>query len=86
MPPKNPQMMNPLEFFLSGLQGVLTGQQKDTSMYKKKKNESKTNTPTLDYFTTDIVAEARKGGMDPVIGRKKEIERVISILSRKTKY
>jgi ATP-dependent Clp protease ATP-binding subunit ClpC len=90
--PKNPQMMNPIEFFLTGLQGVLTGQQKDpyekagyANAKKKDEKEKKTDTPALDYFSTDLVAEAREGKMDPVIGRAVEIERVISILSRKTK-
>ncbi len=85
MPPKNPQMMNPLEFFLTGLQGVLSGQQKETTDYKKQKGDKKSSTPALDYFTSDLVEEARKGQLDPIIGRKKEIERTISILSRKTK-
>lgn len=87
--PKNPQMMNPIEFFLTGLQGVLTGQPKDSYKdaykHKKKGDERKTDTPALDYFSTDLVAEARAGKIDPIIGRKNEIERVISILSRKTK-
>lgn len=86
--PKNPQMMNPIEFFLTGLQGVLSGQPKDTFMNnnKKKKNVGKkSGTPALDYFTSDLVEEARKGAIDPIIGRSKEIERLISILSRKTK-
>lgn len=86
---KNQQMMNPIEFFLSGLQGVLTGQPKeqykDAYKHKKDKDERKTATPALDYFTTDMVEEARKGAIDPVIGRENEINRVISILSRKTK-
>ncbi|MCK9186019.1 ATP-dependent Clp protease ATP-binding subunit [Candidatus Gracilibacteria bacterium] len=91
MPPKNGNAMNPIEFFLAGLQGMMNGQMKDeTPNYKKKKtvaaqNGKKTNTPALDYFTTDLVDEAKKGKLDPIVGRKKEIERVISILSRKTK-
>lgn len=87
--PKNSQMMNPIEFFLTGLQGVL-GQQKDgykENYAKKKKGEKEKGsaTPALDYFTHDLVAEAKEGKMSPVIGRAKEIERLISILSRKTK-
>ncbi|MCL2679482.1 MAG: ATP-dependent Clp protease ATP-binding subunit [Dehalococcoidia bacterium] len=42
-------------------------------------------TPTLDQVTRDLTAEARSGKLDPVIGRNKEIERVIQILSRRTK-
>ncbi len=42
-------------------------------------------TPTLDQFGRDLTAMAREGKLDPVIGRGKEIERVIQILSRRTK-
>lgn len=42
-------------------------------------------TPTLDKLATDLTAEARDGKLDPVIGRDKEIKRVIQILSRRTK-
>ncbi len=44
-----------------------------------------TRTPALDKFSRDLTRLARKGKLDPVIGREKEIERVIHILSRKTK-
>ncbi len=43
------------------------------------------NTPALDFFSTDITALAHKEELDPVIGRKIEIERVMHILNRKTK-
>ncbi len=43
------------------------------------------NTKTLDQFSKDLTAIARDQGLDPVIGRDKEIERVIQILSRRTK-
>jgi ATP-dependent Clp protease ATP-binding subunit ClpC len=39
----------------------------------------------LEYFTTDLTKKAGQGLVDPVIGRKKEIERLISILGRRTK-
>ncbi|MBI2917188.1 MAG: ATP-dependent Clp protease ATP-binding subunit [Chloroflexi bacterium] len=42
-------------------------------------------TPTLDQLGTDLTAAARANKLDPVIGRQKEIERVIQILSRRTK-
>jgi ATP-dependent Clp protease ATP-binding subunit ClpC len=42
-------------------------------------------TPTLDQLSADLTAMARAGKLDPVIGRHKEIERVIQILSRRTK-
>ncbi len=87
--PKNPQMMNPIEFFLTGLQGVLTGQPKDAykdaHKHKKRTDKQGVSTPALDYFSVDLVEEVREGKIGPVIGREREIERVISILSRKTK-
>jgi ATP-dependent Clp protease ATP-binding subunit ClpC len=46
---------------------------------------SQTRTPTVDQLGMDLTAAARAGKLDPVIGRHKEIERVIQILSRRTK-
>ncbi len=43
------------------------------------------NTPTLDQFGRDLTQLAREDKLDPVIGRSKEIERVIQVLSRRTK-
>ncbi|MBD2866238.1 MULTISPECIES: ATP-dependent protease ATP-binding subunit ClpC [Paenibacillus] len=43
------------------------------------------NTPTLDGLARDLTAYAKEGNLDPVIGRSKEIERVIQVLSRRTK-
>jgi len=46
---------------------------------------SATRTPTVDQLGIDLTAAARANKLDPVIGREKEIERVIQILSRRTK-
>ncbi len=43
------------------------------------------NTPTLDGLARDLTQVAREGSLDPVIGRSKEITRVIEVLSRRTK-
>ncbi|MDE5415730.1 ATP-dependent protease ATP-binding subunit ClpC [Alkalihalobacterium chitinilyticum] len=43
------------------------------------------NTPTLDSLARDLTAIAKEEALDPVIGRSKEIERVIQVLSRRTK-
>ena len=51
----------------------------------RKGRGGKSKTPTLDEFGKDLTAEAKAGKIDPVIGREKEIERVIQILSRRTK-
>jgi len=46
---------------------------------------SNVNTPTLDSLARDLTASAKDGKVDPVIGRDQEIERIIQILSRRTK-
>ncbi len=60
-----------------------------TAVLKKigKEGEIKTtsSTPTLDKFSRDLTDEAKRGKLDPVIGREDEIETVIEILSRRTK-
>ncbi|MCS1352484.1 ATP-dependent Clp protease ATP-binding subunit [Mechercharimyces sp. CAU 1602] len=43
------------------------------------------NTPTLDSLARDLTVVAKEGNLDPVIGRSKEIERVVQVLSRRTK-
>ncbi len=50
---------------------------------RKEKEEGKT--PLVDQLATDLTALAEEGKLDPVIGRSKEIERVIQILARRTK-
>ena len=56
----------------------------DTPILTKKKT-SKSDTPVLDNFCTDLTAKALKGELDPVVGREKEMERVAQILSRRKK-
>ena len=48
-------------------------------------NEQNENENVLEKYGRDIVALAREGKIDPVIGRDEEIRRIIKILSRKTK-
>jgi ATP-dependent Clp protease ATP-binding subunit ClpC len=48
-------------------------------------NKGKSKTPALDSFGRDLTDLARQGKLDPVIGRQNEIERVIQVLSRRTK-
>ena len=52
---------------------------------KKPQTPTKKPTPTLDEFGRDLTAFARDNKLDPVIGREKEIQRVIQILARRTK-
>ena len=49
------------------------------------KGEKKSKTPALDHFCRDLTALAAEGQLDPTIGRAKEIERVMEILSRRKK-
>ena len=58
-------------------------QQKPSGTRSKKSGKSKT--PALDSFGRDLTAQAQGKELDPVIGREKEIERVIQVLSRRTK-
>ncbi len=67
------EVMELLGSALPGGQGLPGGQQ------------SKSKTPALDAFGRDLTALAKENKLDPVIGRSQEIERVIQILSRRTK-
>ena len=51
----------------------------------KRQRGQKSNTPSLDKYGQDLTSKAQRNEIDPVIGREKEIERVIQILSRRTK-
>ena len=53
------------------------------SSFKKKRKKSKT--PALDHFGRDLTELARRGKLDPIIGRTEEIERVTQVLSRRKK-
>jgi ATP-dependent Clp protease ATP-binding subunit ClpC len=48
-------------------------------------SQGRTKTPTLDEFGSNLTQMAAEGKLDPVVGRQKEIERVIQILGRRTK-
>ena len=52
---------------------------------RSKDKDSDSNSPLVDQLATDLTALAETGKLDPVIGRQKEIERVIQILARRTK-
>lgn len=52
---------------------------------KQSKAANQTSTPTIDEYGDDMTKKASKNRLDPVIGREKEVERIIQILSRRTK-
>ena len=69
-----------------GTVGVSSGQQQPGQQSgQQQQRGEKSKTPILDEFARDLTQLARDKKLDPVIGRAKEIERVIQILSRKTK-
>ncbi|NLE24007.1 MAG: ATP-dependent Clp protease ATP-binding subunit [Clostridiaceae bacterium] len=68
-------------------ENILSMLSEDTPMAasQSKPQATDVDTPTLDQFGRDLTSMVREGKIDPVIGRDKEIERVIQILSRRTK-
>ncbi len=67
---------------------LLTARQLTVSFLRKsspRERDRKSNTPALDEFGRDLTHLAQEGSLDPVIGRQDEIERVLQILSRRTK-
>ena len=65
--------------------GVDIGAAKSEYASGKNKGKAKSSTPTLDQYSRDLTDYAREGKLDPVIGREAEIQRVVQILSRRTK-
>ncbi len=55
------------------------------SVKKQKVSKSKSDTPTLDKYGRDLTALARKGELDPLVGRTEEVKRILQILSRRKK-
>lgn len=53
--------------------------------HNKPQDKKDSKTPALDFFGQDLTQSARAGKVDPIIGRDTEIERLISVLNRKTK-
>ncbi len=56
-----------------------------STAFNPKARKTRSKTPTLDAYSRDLTKDAGEGRLDPVIGREKEIERVVQILSRRTK-
>ncbi len=61
------------------------GGESQSQQGKSPKAKENAQTPTLEQYGRDLTAIAKDGKIDPVIGRQKEIDRVIQILSRRTK-
>lgn len=82
---KNTAHFPDLSNFLSGmssLPGMPIQMPKGTDQQMKRQ---KSRTPALDYFCVDFTERAREKKFDPVVGRDREVQRVMSILTRKSK-
>lgn len=82
----NTMGVNPQKLFVD----ILAAMGEDPAQYREeiqrgRGDQSRSLTPTLDQYSRDLTAMARAGLLDPVIGRKKETERVIQILCRRGK-
>ena len=65
--------------------GVSSISAKQMALNHHRGRHNQGTTPTLDKMGVDLNAKARRGGIDPVIGRHKELKEVIQVLSRRTK-
>ena len=77
-----PKIYNEIVGVVSELENA-TGIKSNNSKNTQKSNNN--STPTLNQFGEDLTQKAKNGKLDPVIGREKEIQRMIQILSRRTK-
>jgi len=75
-------LVSELEQFLNKQQFDGGGLESGTGQSRRTKKQKKT---ALDFFGTDLTAQARQGKLDPVVGRENQIRRVITILNRRTK-
>ena len=79
--------VNPQKLYNELVKVLKEGDDGETRSSKNgyKSKNSYNSTQTLNQFGTDLTKQAQDGKLDPVIGRKNEIDRVIQILSRRTK-
>lgn len=82
-----------VDALMGELEGFLNQQQYDDSadgadgsgQTTRRTNGKKTRKTAVDFFGTDLTAQARNGKLDPVVGRENQIRRVVTILNRRTK-
>ncbi|WP_369298525.1 AAA family ATPase, partial [uncultured Neglectibacter sp.] len=75
----------PAEMMLGGAPGENGGVSSGTETKEKKESFHKKKRKHIQNFCTDLTGKARRGELDNIIGREREIERVVQILSRRTK-
>ena len=69
----------------SGERREESGERRTESSTTATKTKQKSKTPVLDNFSTDLTVAAAEGKLDPVVGREREMQRVIEILGRRKK-
>ncbi len=69
----------------SDMADILNDYENDTKNKKEKEDKNRNNTQSLNQFGNDLTKQAKEGKIDPVIGRNEETDRIIEILSRRTK-
>jgi len=79
------RVLKNLDVNLSKLRSQLVRSLSDNTETSPSDKNSRSKTPTLEEFGTNLTQKAIDGKLDPVVGRAKEIERVIQILGRRTK-
>ena len=77
--------VNPKRLYNEIVNAINEAESKEPGSKKAVNNGSYNSTPTLNQYGSDLTKKAREGKLDPVIGRRTEIDRVIQILSRRTK-
>lgn len=97
IPNENGGIFGPIEEIMKMLEDSFSSQNPGTTPEKtppkwpspfsqnKQQQGKESKTPALDFFWVDLTLEARDGKIDPITGREAEIDRLISILNRKTK-
>jgi len=74
-----------IKSLFGGRMGDASRAQQPGGQQGERRPDSASKTPTLDQLAIDLTNMAKSGELDPVIGRNKEIQRVVQILSRRTK-
>ena len=77
--------VNPQKLYNEIIKVINNYETGDENSKQSSKTSSFNSTPTLNQFGVDLTKQASEGKLDPVIGRKNEIDRIIQILSRRTK-
>jgi ATP-dependent Clp protease ATP-binding subunit ClpC len=78
-------VLESLSVTLDKVRGATTRIVSQTASHTSTSSKASTRTPTLDQLGIDLTNAARAGKLDPIVGRDKELQRVVQILSRRTK-